>query len=507
MGLGSASTLGVAMFLVSKKPRASVLASFFRATCLGLGAAMISFSASAADHRDAPSATADPAADINDIYAFMNPGDSNELVLVNTVVPFADYNSRFSDAVEYRFLINNGVQDHTITCTFTNQSNRVSCSGPNGLTASGGIERTVQGTGMRVWAGLRDDPFFFDGPAFNRTRTTLTPSFTNPGVNSFNGNTLALVIGVEKSRLNNSGANPVFKVWSSTVRTGEIGISPGFSGLWYDATQPGFGTHIEVLAPATAGGPNRVAMTWYAYDSLGRQRWIVGEGTANGGTVSIANAYSTSGGRFPPNFSAGQVVQIPFGTITMNFSNCNTGSLSFTTTDATFGSASGTVNLNRLTQIKDQPCTFFGSGQVDRMGRPGVNTVLINVLPNTGTALKETYNRSSNPAEWSGLFLQEMVNNLTALDTLDGTSGNALLPAATLGSVLVDDRLIIDTSKATCTAYLAVELALPGDCGGRTLARDVIDNSLGAIVGPGVSDNVANDSVFLSTFPFLGNPL
>ena len=249
-----------------------------------------------------------------------------------------------------------------------------------------------------------------------------------------------------------------------------------------------------------------MALTWYIYDSQGRQRWIVGNGTISGSTLTVSNAYSTSGGLFPPRFSSSQVVQLPFGSITMNFTSCNSGSLSFTTTDTTFGTASGTLLLSRLTQIKNQPCTFFTSGQVDRMGRPGINTVLINVLPNTGTALKEAYNRSSNPGEWSALFLQEMTNNLSALDTLDGTSGNALLPAATLASVLVDDRLLIDTSKANCNAYLAVEL-MGSDCGGRTLARDVIDDSLGAIVGPGVSDNVANDSVFLSGFPFLGNPL
>ena len=74
-----------------------------------------------------------------------------------------------------------------------------------------------------------------------------------------------------------------------------------------------------------------------------------------------------------------------------------------------------------------------------------------------------------------------------------------------MASVLVDDRLIVDTSKSTCDAYLAVELGLPS-CGGRTLARDVIDDSLGAIVGPGVSDNVGNDSVFLTDFPFVGRP-
>ena len=72
--------------------------------------------------------------------------------------------------------------------------------------------------------------------------------------------------------------------------------------------------------------------------------------------------------------------------------------------------------------------------------------------------------------------------------------------------MLVDDRLIIDVSKPACNEYLAVELGVAGKCGGRTLARDVIDDTFGAVVGPGVSDNVANDSTFLAAFPFLGEP-
>ncbi len=460
----------------------------------------------AADHRDAPLATADPSADINDIYAFMNPNDPNEVILVNTVVPFANYNSRFSDAVEYRFNIDNGAAQLRISCRFTDQSNRVSCTGPNGLAASGGIERTVIGSGMRVWAGLRDDPFFFDGPAFNRTRATLAPAFTNPGVNSFTGNTLALVLAVDRSRLNNGGTNPVLKVWGATQRLGETGISPGFTGLWYDASKPGFGAHIEVLAPAAPGGPDRVAFAWYVYNDFGQQRWIVGEGSIAGDTATIANAVFTSGGLFPPNFNSAQVQTKPFGTVSFRANNCNSAVLTYVSGDAEFGNRQGQIALTRLTQIKDQPCTFFSAGQVDRMGRPGINTVLINVLPGTGTALKDAYNRAPDPATWAAQFQSEMQSNLAALDTLDGVTGNALLPAATLASVLVDDRLLIDTSKANCNAYLAVELGL-SDCGGRTLARDIIDDSLGAIVGPGVSDNVANDSIFLSDFPFLGRPL
>ncbi len=472
-------------------------------------ALLVSPLANAADHRDSPLATGDPTADINDIYAFMNPTNPNEVILVDTVVPFATYNSRFSDAVEYRFNLDNGAAggEIRITCTFTMQGTRINCTGPGGLAAVGGIERIVQGTGMRVWAGLRDDPFFFDLPAFNATRTALAPRFTNPGTNSFNGNTLAIVIGLERSRINNGGANPVIRFWGASNRLGENGISSGFTGLWYDAANPGYGAHLEVLDPSTTGGPLRLVSTWYVYNSSGQQRWIIGDGTINGNVATMTNALYTTGGRFPPAFMSSQVQLRPFGTMTFTFTSCNVGTLSYATSDPDFGSTSGTVNLTRLSSIRDLPCSFLSTGQIDRMGRAAITPVLVNVLPGTGTALKDAYNRASDRSMWASMFQAEFQSNLTALDTLDGVTGNAVLPAATLAGVLVDDRLTIDTSRATCNAYLAVELMVANDCGGRTLARDVIDDSLGAIVGPGVRDNVANDSVFLTDFPFLGNPL
>ena len=360
---------------------------------------------------------------------------------------------------------------------------------------------------MRVWAGLRDDPFFFDLDKFNQTRLTLTPSFTNPGRNFFLGaSTLAIVFGIDKTRVTNNGANATLKVWASTNRLGENGIGSGFTGLWYDIAQPGYGAHLEVIGPATPGGPDRFITTWYVYNGSGAQRWILGVGNINGNTVTIPDAIYTSGGRMPPNFLSSQVTNKPFGTLTFTFTSCNSGTLSFSTADPDFGATSGTVNLSRLTAIKDLPCSLLSLGQIDRMGRPGVNTVAINVLPNTGTALKDAYNRAGDPALWAGMFQTEMQSNLAALDTLDGTTGNAVLPAAALAGLLVDDRLIINTNIPVCDAYLAVELGIP-QCGGRTLARDVIDDSLGAIVGPGVRDNVANDSTFLQSFPFLGTPL
>jgi hypothetical protein len=472
---------------------------------LALAAASLS-PAFAADHRDGPLATSDPTADINDVYPFINPNDPSELIVAVTVVPVANSNSRFSDVVEYKLHLDNGANSGTttFTCTFPDDATRVSCGNATGsLSASGPLNRTNANGNLRVWAGLRDDPFFFDLDAFNRTREAISPRFTNPGVNFFAGlNTLSIVLGIKHTALTNAGANPTLKVYSSTNRTGDAGISSAMSGAWYDPANAGHGLVLHVIDGGPSPAPDKLVTYWAVYDNTGAQLNLYGVGeilpNATGVTVPLS---SHTGGAFPPASSNARVEQA-FGAINLNFTGCNSGTMAVNPTRAGF--ASSTVQLTRLTQVLDLPCSFLGTGQVDRMGRPGINTALIDLLTSTGK--KDAYNRAVDPAGWAGAFTSEMTANLTALDTLDGVTGNAVLPAATLAGVLVDDRLVINTSIAQCNAYLAVELGVAGQCGGRTLARDVIDDTFGAVVGPGVSDNVANDSTFLSDFPFLGSP-
>ena len=343
-----------------------------KTTLLGACIALaIALPAGAADHLDSPTVRTDPAADLNDVYAFVNPNDPGELILAATVIPLASPATRFSGAVEYRFHIDNGIagDETTIACRFS-KKDVVTCNGNNGLHARGVINAVASGQHMRVFAGLRDDPFFFDLAAFNTTRDTLTPAFTNPGINFFQGlDSMAIVLGIRSERVTRKGAAKTVKVYASTAR--------------------------------------------------------------------VADEY--------------------LGT----------------------------------------------SIQIDRMGRPAINTALIDLLASTGK--KDAYNAAADPATWAPQFQSEMSDNLAALDTLDGVVGNALLPPATLASVLVDDRLIVDTGNPSCDAYLAVELGVP-QCGGRTLSRDVMDDTLGAVVGPGVSDYVGNDSAFLADFPFLAEP-
>lgn len=140
---------------------------------------------------------------------------------------------------------------------------------------------------------------------------------------------------------------------------------------------------------------------------------------------------------------------------------------------------------------------------LDRMGRPGISTALI-----AEDDVKDDYNLAGDPAEWSDSFTDAIVSRLTIIDGLDGEQGNALLGApTTLAGILVDDRLQIDTSEADCNTYLALEIGLQGGgCGGRTLERDVIDDTLRHLVSQAnpVSDLAGNDNTFQTVWPFLG---
>jgi hypothetical protein len=116
----------------------------------------------ASDHLDTPSVIADPRADIGDLYAWMSP-DRARLNLAMTIVGHS-----FSDRLAYMFHIDSGARIGRTTATLDivcrfDAAQRADCragddhvqgdaSGPTGLESSG---RT-----FRLFAGLRDDPFF-----------------------------------------------------------------------------------------------------------------------------------------------------------------------------------------------------------------------------------------------------------------------------------------------------------------------------------------------------------
>lgn len=138
------------------------------------GLALFASTAIAADHGDSAGPVAEPTADINDVYAFMN-GDN--VVLIMTVNPDAGAGAQFSDAVRYQFHVDAhdafggtaGIQS-TVTCWFDANS-EISCNvNGDAATVSGDASDAAgltNGAGnMKVFAGPRADPFFFNLSGF-----------------------------------------------------------------------------------------------------------------------------------------------------------------------------------------------------------------------------------------------------------------------------------------------------------------------------------------------------
>jgi hypothetical protein len=151
--------------------------------------------ARAADHADGTPLSLDApdaAADITDLLTWMSP-DAKTVNLVMDVHPNAVPGTQFSDAVKYvfhltskaSFLSTTGVTSNVI-CTFE-ASQKVSCwvvdanqkvldyvngnaSGTAGITSPSGR--------LRVFAGRRDDPFFFNFAGFRNATATVAQILT-----------------------------------------------------------------------------------------------------------------------------------------------------------------------------------------------------------------------------------------------------------------------------------------------------------------------------------------
>lgn len=208
------------------------------------GACIIAFVASyliAADHIDAP-AVQGTGFDITDYYAFESPSDASKMVFVVTwkglLAPSATAAASFEEDLMIEINIDNSatkdnVEDLVIQTTFDN--GKVMVHGPAqpvqtglnstllsskaitaNITPYGSNAMTGEGNGMKVFAGPRDDPFFFDLNQYKAILAGTATSFNNPGMDTFAGtNVLALVIELPKSMLGNSTS---LNTWVTTNR-------------------------------------------------------------------------------------------------------------------------------------------------------------------------------------------------------------------------------------------------------------------------------------------------
>ncbi len=152
-------------------------------------------------------------------------------------------------------------------------------------------------------------------------------------------------------------------------------------------------------------------------------------------------------------------------------------------------------------QIGVWAATTVGSKQIDRMGRPAINTVFIpsNPFEPKEESGKNTFNKSQ-PKSDQAKFRAEVVDSLQVLHSLNDAAGDDksddAKKIAGLADVLLPDVLTFDTAKKD------------GFLNGRKLADDVIDAELGLITeGAVTTDCVSkNDRAFRAAFPYLATP-
>lgn len=237
---------------------------------------LMASAARAADHRDWPGYQNDITTDITDVYAWMS-ADASKVYLVLDAQGAnlgATANTKFSDAAQYVFHIGSGAamagataNPETIICKFDNATPQTfQCWGPGGeyvKDAVGNAAGKASKSGkMKVFAGVRDDPFYFNIRGFDRLARTVKSvagvltfdaagcptidaatsamlvnvlksdgaggaakddfgknglSPLPPGTGGMtNGNILAIVVAIDKTLLNKGGK--ILSVWASTNR-------------------------------------------------------------------------------------------------------------------------------------------------------------------------------------------------------------------------------------------------------------------------------------------------
>lgn len=194
----------------------------------------------AADHIDSPAVTG-TGSDITDVYAFQSPANANNMVFVVNVqgllAPSATGAASFDEEVMIEINIDNSAtkdnqEDLVIQAAFDN--GKVKVYGPEVPTQKGLMSTLLKSTpveanisaygtnpeigennGIKVFAGPRDDPFFFDLSQYQAIIGGTATAFNNPGTDAFAGtNVLSLVVEVPKSTLGSGSIN----IWATSNR-------------------------------------------------------------------------------------------------------------------------------------------------------------------------------------------------------------------------------------------------------------------------------------------------
>jgi hypothetical protein len=484
------------------------------------------YSATAADHGDAPTASNNASTDINDVYFFLDPNDNNRVIIEMTtrgfIVPSEAVNfGIFDPKLVYRFSIEGTgdvISDARINIAFTPRTTTSAGQtatirmdqGPTkvfefsapatnpSVNASppAQVITTDPASGVSFFAGEVDDPFFFDIPAFSRFVAAVRAGSPNPaaafirGRDSFAGyNTMSIALSIPKALLPNS--NGVVGVFGSTLRP-----EPQFANALGNLATRG---QVEGGAKVLIGG--------LIISGTGAKQVII---RGIGPSLAASNVPGPLPNPTLKLFNS----QAQLVASNDNWQDTQAAAISATglaPQDPNESAILITLQPGAYTAILDDAAGATGIGvvetydldvaapavlvQVDRMAVPAVNVALIPF------ARKDEYNTGTPEEDANGRFAADIVATLKALGTDDTNIGILAQVAVVHGDYL---RLNLNTANSGIGGGNNSGAGFPN---GRRLGDDVVDTLLFFIANQKpVPDNVyANDVPLQNTFPFFAS--
>jgi N-acetylneuraminic acid mutarotase len=141
---------------------------------------------------------------------------------------------------------------------------------------------------------------------------------------------------------------------AQTAATGPYWPGPAVSGAWFDPARSGEGIILQFL-------PNGQALaTWFTYPAASdnnpgsEQAWLITDGSSiEGGKIKFARVLQPQGGVFGDAFDPARITSPLWGTMELEFRDCNVMTLRYTG-PAAFGS--GERTMTRLTALDQLDC-------------------------------------------------------------------------------------------------------------------------------------------------------
>ena len=142
---------------------------------------------------------------------------------------------------------------------------------------------------------------------------------------------------------------------SSEEASTPVPAAPGISGQWFDPASDGQGWFLQEVSPG------QVLVAWFTFDGQRHQAWMIGVGTLDAdGVLQVGNLRRPSGTHFGADFNSDDITRQDWGSLRIEFQDCDQASLEFDSPLAGFGE--GTAQPIRLTRLSSLACSFDQPG-------------------------------------------------------------------------------------------------------------------------------------------------